>query len=96
MSAIDPRVSFRGVHGAFLGAVACLYAIAGLNTLNLVLVRLAGRRRAMGIRIALGSSRAALLRLVLAESLALSLVAGTVGLGFEAAPWPWNPARTGR
>lgn len=56
-------------------AAALLYAIACLNAMNLMLVRLIGRRRELSIRLALGGSRWQILRLLTIESVGLALLA---------------------
>jgi putative ABC transport system permease protein len=56
-------------------AAALLYLIACLNAMNLMLVRLLGRRRELSIRLSLGSTRWQIARLLLIESVGLALVA---------------------
>ncbi|WP_415908784.1 ADOP family duplicated permease [Oleiharenicola sp. Vm1] len=68
-----------------LGAVGFLYAIATVNAGSLVLVRMLGRRREIGVRLALGARRRDVLRPLLAEGLLMSVLA--VGLGAMIAKW---------
>jgi predicted permease len=80
LSDVDPSRRFSRIHAAFLSAVGFLFAIAVINGINLMFVRRSERKRELGIRLALGSSRGTLMRLIVTESFALNLLAGLLGL----------------
>lgn len=63
------------IYWVLFGAAAFLFTIACLNTANLMLIRLIGRRRELSIRFAIGGSRWQVVRLLLVESLVLALTA---------------------
>jgi putative ABC transport system permease protein len=62
------------------GAVTLLIVLACANVANLLLVRAGVRDRELAIRAALGADQWRLVGLVLADSVLISVVAGTIGL----------------
>jgi hypothetical protein len=86
---VRPRRFQSWLFGSF--AVAAL-AIVGVGLLGLISMATAGRTREMGIRLALGSTRERLVRLLLQEQL-LAVLAGVV-LGSAGAAWSARFLRT--
>jgi predicted permease len=76
-----------------MAAVLCLLLIACLNLSNLLVARAATRRRALAIRMALGSSRLRLLREQMTESLLICAVGGALGVALSASATRWLTTR---
>src|SRR5947209_2334263 len=77
----DVTGNLRSAFATLLAAVAFVLLIPCSNVANLLLVRFTGRRREIALRMALGASRASVLRLFIFESLLVSILAAVVGTG---------------
>src|SRR5207244_789054 len=75
----DVTRNFRAGFATLFAAVSFVLLIACSNVANLLLVRFSGRRREIALRMAIGASRASIVRLFVFESLLVSVFAGLVG-----------------
>src|ERR1044071_5675384 len=75
----DVTENLRPGFATLLAAVTFVLLIACSNVANLLLVRFSGRRREISLRMALGATRASVLRLFIFESVLLSCLAGILG-----------------
>ena len=81
VAAIDGIVDpFRTALLTLFAAVGVVLLIACANLANLMLTRAAARRRDIAVQLALGSSRALVLRQVIVEAVIVSLTGGVAGI----------------
>src|SRR6266478_1863293 len=75
----DVTENFRAGFATLFAAVCFVLLIACSNVANLLLVRFSGRRREIALRMAIGASRASVVRLFVFESVLVSAIAGVAG-----------------
>ena len=75
----DVTENFRAGFITLFAAVCFVLLIACSNVANLLLVRFSGRRREIALRMAIGASRAGIIRLFVFESVLVSIIAGAIG-----------------
>jgi predicted permease len=72
---------FRSQAKTLFAAVSVLLVVACANVASIMLARALARRKEMGIRVAVGASRARLARQLFVENIFLAGLSGAVGLG---------------
>jgi putative ABC transport system permease protein len=81
---LDPvrerREELRDIHKAMVGAALAVLLIACVNLAHLMLARGLAKRRELAVRMALGATRAAVIRLMLVEVALITFVGSALGI----------------
>ena len=88
----DMRSTLREPVMTLAGAVALVLLLACANVAGLSLARAMARRKEIAVRMSLGASRGALIRQLLMEGVALSLIGGAAGVALAYWMRPLIPA----
>ena len=68
-----------GIFSVLIGVVGLALVVAGIVIMNIMLMAVSERTREIGLRKALGAKRRDILWQILTESVALSVIGGTIG-----------------